>query len=289
MPGFLRWSSLQSYFFIMLGSAVYSFGLHYFVISNELMEGGVTGIALLLKYAANLPPSVMTLALNIPLFLLGWRTLGRQQMMLTILGTVSISFFLWVMEALIHAGWVKPFRVPNDNLLAALYAGVTLGLGLGLVFRYGGTTGGGDIIARLGNKYRGWSMGQVILVIDTIVIGSSLLYLPQEKVLYTLVSVFIATRTIDFITEGAYAAKEFTIITDKGEELSQAITRELERGVTLFPARGAYSRTEKNVVYCVVGRSEVRRLKTLVREFDPMAFMIISDVHDVLGEGFKQE
>lgn len=288
MPTTTRWTTIQSLFFILLGAAVYSFGLHYFVISNELMEGGVTGVALLLKYAANLPPSLMSLALNIPLFFLGWRTLGRQQMGLTIFGTVAVSFFLWVMEVWIHAGWIKPFRAPDDNLLAALYAGVTLGCGLGLVFRYGGTTGGGDILARMGNKFMGWSMGQVILGIDALVIGASLIYLPQEKVLYTLVSVFIATRTIDFITEGAYAAKEFTIITDKGEELAQTITAELERGVTLFPARGAYSRTDKNVVYCVVGRSEVRRLKLLVQRMDPMAFMIISDVHDVLGEGFKQ-
>lgn len=284
-----RLVTVQSMFFVVLGAAVYAFGLHYFVISNELMEGGITGIALLLNYAADIPPSIMTLVLNVPLFLLGWKTLGRQQMRLTILGTLSVSFFLWVVESGIQAGWIKPFHAPHDNLLAALYAGLTLGLGLGLVFRYGGTTGGGDIIARLGNKYRGWSMGQVILVFDAVVIGASLLYLPQEKVLYTLVSVFIATRTIDFITEGAYAAKEFTIITDSGEEMAQAITRELERGVTLFPARGAYSRTEKNVVYCIVGRSEVRRLKLLVRQMDPSAFMIISDVHDVLGEGFKPE
>jgi uncharacterized membrane-anchored protein YitT (DUF2179 family) len=285
----IRWNTVQSLFFIVLGAAIYSFGLHYFVISNGLMEGGLTGIAILLNYAANLPPSVTTLVMNIPLFLLGWKTLGRQQIGLTVLGTVSVSFFLWVVEAWINAGWIKPFRVPDDNLLAALYAGLTLGTGLGLVFRYGGTTGGSDIIARLGNKYRGWSMGQVILAFDALVIGASLIYLPQVKVLYTLVSVFVATRTIDFITEGAYAAKEFTIITDKGDELAQTITKELERGVTLFPARGAYSQTDKNVVYCIVGRSEVRRLKLLVRELDPLAFMIISDVHDVLGEGFKRE
>lgn len=283
----LRWDTLKSLFFIMLGAAVYSFGLHYFVISNELMEGGVTGIALLINYVAHIPPSIMTLVLNIPLFLLGWKTLGRQPMRLTIWGTVCVSFFLWVVEQWIDAGWIKPFHKPEDLLLAALYAGITLGSGLGLVFRFGGTTGGGDIVARLGNKYRGWSMGQVILVFDAVVIGASLFYLPQEKVLYTLVSVFVATRTIDFITEGAYAAKEFTIITDMGDELSAAITKELDRGVTLFPARGAYSKTDKNVVYCVVGRSEVRRLKTLVHHIDPRAFMVIGDVHDVLGEGFR--
>lgn len=285
----LRWEPVKSLFFVMLGAAVYSFGLLYFVISNELMEGGVTGIALLLNYAADLPPSVMTLLLNIPLFLLGWKTLGRESMRLTILGTVSVSLFLWLFGEWIDRGWITPFYRPEDLLLVALYAGLTLGTGLGLVFRFGGTTGGGDIIARLGNKYRGASMGQVILVFDAIVIGASLFYLPQEKVLYTLVSVFVATRTIDFIAEGAYAAKEFTIITDMGDEMAALITKELDRGVTLIPARGAYSGTDKNVVYCIVGRSEVRRLKTLVRMVDHRAFMVINDVHDVLGEGFRPD
>jgi len=285
----IPWSSIHQVLMILLGAAIYAFSLHYFVISNELMEGGVTGISLLLKYAMGLPPSMTTLMLNAPLFLLGWKTLGRMQMALTVLGTLSLSFFLWVMELLIRKGWIIPFHTEQDYFLATLYAGLTLGAGLGIVFRYGGTTGGSDIIARLGNKKKGWSMGQVILTIDALVIGVSLFYIPQEKVLYTLVAVFVASKTIDFITEGAYAAKEFTIITEMGEELSRLITKELERGVTLFPAKGAFSQREKNVVYCVVGRSEVRRLKNLVRSVDPQAFMIISEVHDVLGEGFKLE
>lgn len=284
-----QWDLWKTVFFIVLGAAIYAFGLHYFVISNQLMEGGVTGIALLLYYAGGFPPSVTTLALNIPLFILGWSILGKRAMRLTILGTVAVSLFLALMERWIHAGWITPFEKQDDLLLVALYAGITLGTGLGLVFRFGGTTGGGDIIARLGNKYRGWSMGQVILGFDAIVIGAALFYLPQERVLYTLVSVFIATRMIDFITEGAYAAKEFTVITDRGEELAAAITKELERGVTLLPAIGAYSQAAKSMVYCIVGRAEVRRLKTLVRAVDPQAFIVINDVHDVLGEGFKKE
>lgn len=285
----IRFITVKNILPVLLGSAVYAFALHYFVIPNELMEGGITGIALLLNYAAGLPPSVTTLALNIPLFFLGWRFMDRQQMALTIVGTSAVSFFLWIMEVLIASGWITPFESKQDYLLATLYAGVTIGIGLGIVFRFGGTTGGSDIIARVGNKLRGWSMGQVILAFDFAVIAASLLYIPREKVLYTLVAVFVASRTIDFITEGAYSAKEFTIITELGDELSAVITRELERGVTLFPAKGAYSQRVKNVVYCVVSRSEVRRLKTLVRSVDPRAFMIISDVHDVLGEGFKPE
>lgn len=274
---------------IFLGTAIYAFGLHYFVIPNELMEGGVTGVALLLHYSLHLPPSYTTLLLNIPLFVIGWRIIGKQGMYYTIFGTVSVSFFLWLMEIMIKYQWIVPFSTDQDYFLVTLYAGVTLGTGLGIVFRFGGTTGGVDIIARIMNKYRGWSMGQIILIFDTIVIGSSLLYIPKEKVLYTLVAVFIISKIIDFIQQGAYAAKAFTIITEKAAQLSDEITREMERGVTLFPAKGGYSKQEKEVVYCVVYRHETRKLKSLVRKIDPRAFMIIADVHDVLGEGFRLE
>jgi uncharacterized membrane-anchored protein YitT (DUF2179 family) len=272
---------------ILVGTAVYAFGLHYFVIPNELMEGGVTGVALLLKYAMNVPPSITTLVLNIPLFFMGWKILGKRPMYFTILGTLSLAFFLWIMELLIFKGWLSPFRSDQDYFLATLYAGLTLGTGLGIVFRFGGTTGGADIIARVGSKMRGWSMGQAILIMDTVVIGVSLFYIPKEKVLYTLVLVFIASRVIDFIQKGAYSAKAFTIISDMPEELAASINKELDRGATLFAATGAYSKQMKQVIYCIVYRHETRRLISLVRLKDPKAFIVISDVIDVLGEGFR--
>ena len=131
---------------ILIGTAIYAFGLHYFVLPNQLMEGGVTGIAVLLNYAAGWPLSLSTLALNVPLFLLGWKTLGRGQMMYTFIGVVSLSAFLALMERLIALHWLIPFQSKQDYMLAALYAGVSLGTGLGIVFRFGGTTGGVDII-----------------------------------------------------------------------------------------------------------------------------------------------
>lgn len=272
---------------IMIGTAIYAFGLHYFVISNELMEGGLTGISLLLKYVLNVPPSISTLVFNIPLFYLGWRNFGKGPMLYTIFGVVCLSLFLWVMERLIHMGWIVPFQTTQDYFLATLYAGITLGTGLGLVFRYGGTTGGSDILARIGHKKRGWSVGQVILIIDVLVIGSSFIYLPKEKVLYSLVAVFVTSRIIDYISEGAYAAKAFTIISEQPSVLAEHITKVLDRGVTLFPAKGAYSGETKEVVYCVVYRHETRRLRELIRAVDPRAFIIVGDVHEVIGEGFK--
>lgn len=273
---------------IILGAAIYAFGLLYFIIPNQLMEGGVTGVTVLLNYAFSIPPALSTLVLNIPLFLLGWKILGGKQMVYTGVGIGSLTFFLWLFEKGINAGWISPFQTERDYILAALYAGVTLGAGLGVVFRFGGTTGGSDIIARICNRKFGWSMGQVILGIDIIIIGASLFFIPRERILYTFVAVFISSKVIDFIQEGAYAAKAFTIISDHAPEIADLITVEMERGVTLIPAIGAYSKQAKHMAYCVVARHEIRRLNEIVKSIDPRAFVIINDVHDVLGEGFKE-
>ncbi|WP_379129262.1 YitT family protein [Paenibacillus sp. sgz500958] len=273
---------------IMLGTAIYAFGLLYFIIPNQLMEGGVTGITILLNYAFSIPIFLTTLLINLPLFFLGWKMLGSHQIVYTGIGIGSLTFFLWLFEWMINSGWIEPFRTEHDFILASLYAGVTLGMGLGIVFRFGGTTGGVDIVARILGRSFGWSMGQVILAIDIVIIGTSLLYIPKEQILYTLVAVFISSRVIDFIQEGAYAAKAFTIISDHAPAIADLITVELERGVTLIPAIGAYSKQAKHMVYCVVSRQEIRRLSQLVKSVDPRAFVIISDVHDVHGEGFKE-
>lgn len=280
---------LQTIIPIIAGSAIYAFGLLYFIIPNELMEGGVTGITVLLNYAFNISPSISTMALNIPLFLVGMKILGKRQSVYTGLGIASLTLFLWLFELLIDRGYVVPFHTEHDYILAALYAGVTLGAGLGIVFRFGGTTGGSDIIARIINRKFGFSMGQIILSLDILIIGLSLFFIPLERILYTLVAVFIASKVIDFIQEGAYAAKAFTIISDRAPDIAKHISTEMDRGVTLIPAIGAYSMQAKHMVYCVVSRQEIRRLTGIAKSLDPRAFIIINDVNDVHGEGFKEE
>ncbi|MEK3781289.1 YitT family protein [Paenibacillus sp. FSL R5-0810] len=285
-----KWlGQLQLIIPIMFGTAIYAFGLLYFIIPNELMEGGVTGITVLLNYAFNIAPSISTMVINIPLFLLGMKILGKRQSIYTGLGIASLTLFLWLFELLIDKGWILPFRTEHDYILASLYAGVTLGAGLGIVFRFGGTTGGSDIIARIVNRKFGFSMGQVILSLDILIIGLSLFFIPLERILYTLVAVFIASKVIDFIQEGAYAARAFTIISDQAEKIADRITVDMERGVTLIPAIGVYSKKAKHIIYCVVSRQEIRRLSEIVKSIDPQAFMIINDVNDVHGEGFKEE
>lgn len=289
MNRIMIWHQLKIWSLLIAGTALYAFGIQYFILPNLLMEGGVTGVAVLLNYALDLPVSLTSLLINLPLFLLGWRQLGKGAMVYTFAGTILLSVFLWIIETMIDRGWLTPFQSENDFILVVLYAGVTLGVGLGLVFRAGGTTGGVDIVARILHRMRGWSMGQIILTMDVIVLSVSLIVIPKEKVLYTIVSVFIASKLIDYIQEGAYAAKAFTILCREPEKLAKNITKALDRGVTLMPAVGAFSGDRKMMVYCVVSRFEIGKLKSLVRQHDRRAFIVISEVHDVLGEGFREE
>ncbi|WP_370639134.1 YitT family protein [Cohnella sp. REN36] len=282
-------AAVRAWVVLLTGTAIYAFGLQYFIIPNQLMEGGVTGIGILLYYATGLPTWLTTLLINLPLFWLGLRKLGWNTMIYTFGGTLSLSGFLWLWETAVDLGWLVPFTSRQDFILVVLYAGVTLGVGLGLVFYSGGTTGGVDIIARILNRGKGFSLGQIILAMDAVVLLTSLIFIPKEKVLYTLVSVFIASKMIDFVQEGAYAAKAFTIVCHAPERLAETITKEMDRGVTLMKAVGGYSGEARMVVYCVVSRFEIRKLKSLVRQHDRQAFIVISDVHDVLGEGFREE
>jgi uncharacterized membrane-anchored protein YitT (DUF2179 family) len=273
---------IKNIIMIVLGSAIFSFGLNYFNIANQLVEGGFTGITLLLKYLFDFNPAITNLVLNIPLFFIGWRVLGRNSFIYTIIGTLSVSLFLWVFQDFgLYLG--------DDLLLAALYAGVAVGVGLGIVFRFGGTTGGVDIIARLCFKYLGWSMGRTMFAFDLMVIAVSLIYLDHKLAMYTIIAVFVGARVIDFMQEGAYAAKATIIISDSAPEIADKILKEMDRGATLLKGRGGYTGSHKEVLYCVVGRNEVIRLKNLVKQVDPYAFVAVNDVHDVLGEGFTHD
>lgn len=266
----------------MLGAAILSFGIVHFNMQNNLAEGGFTGITLLLYFLFDLNPSYMTLILNIPLFFLAWKILGKTPFFYTVIGTLSVALFLEVFQR-------YQFSMPlsDDLTLAALFAGVFIGLGLGITFRYGGTTGGVDIIARFANKYAGWSMGKTMFLFDAIVITVSFIfYLSYQEAMYTLVAVFVGARVIDFIQEGAYSARGAMIISDRNNDIAKAINDEMERGVTVLHGHGYYTKQNREVLYCVVAKNEIVRLKNIIHYIDPHAFVSVSVVHDVLGEGF---
>ncbi|MDV2683488.1 YitT family protein [Alkalihalophilus lindianensis] len=273
---------IKNVLLILLGSAILSFGLVYFNMENNLADGGFTGITLILYFIFAFNPAISNLLLNIPLFFIGWKILGKTTFIYTIIGTVGVSIFLEIFQR----NSLISIPLHDDMTLAALFAGVFIGVGLGIVFRYGGTTGGVDIIAKLGFKYLGWSMGKTMFIFDAIVIASSLIYLNYREAMYTLLAVFVAAKVIDFIQQGAYSAKACFIISDAVPEIAETIMKEMDRGATLLKGQGSFTRSEREVLYCVVGRNELIRLKTLVEKIDPHAFVTVNDVQDVIGEGF---
>ncbi|MFT8320541.1 MAG: YitT family protein [Bacillus sp. (in: firmicutes)] len=275
---------VKNILFILLGSAIFSFGIIHFNMENNLAEGGFTGLTLLLFFKFNLDPSYTNLLLNIPLFLIGWKLLGRNVFIYTIIGTVSVSLFLWFFQ-LPQIQLHIPLK--EDLTLAALFAGTFIGIGLGIIFRFGGTTGGVDIIARLCFKFYGWSMGKTMFLFDACVITLSLIfYLTYREAMYTLVAVFVGSRVIDFMQEGAYAARGAMIISDLNDDIADKIMTEMERGVTVLKGHGSFTKKEREVLYCVVAKTEIVRLKSVITSIDPHAFVSVSVVHDVLGEGF---
>ncbi len=271
----LRWTNL---FGILVGAAIAGFGINAFNLANHLAEGGVTGIAILLKLIFDWDPGLTVLLINIPLFALGAKVLGRTSLTYTVFGALSLSGFLWLFG---------DYRYPlDDAFLSSLCAGVAVGVGLGIIFRYGGTTGGVDIIARIANKYAGWKLGRTMFIADVVVLTLSLIQLSMQQVMYTLVAVFVGTRIIDVVQEAAYSARAVLVVSNHGERIARAVLEQMNRGATLLRGVGAYTHQEKTIVYIVVGRSELVKLKALILSIDPVAFVSVSEAKEVVGEGF---
>ncbi|MBD7945205.1 YitT family protein [Psychrobacillus sp. FSL K6-2684] len=267
---------------IILGSAIFSFGFVHFNMQNALGEGGFSGITLILYFVFGLDVSVMNLVLNIPMFFLGWKLLGRRVFYYTLIGTFSVSVFLKIFDI-----YEIQLGISDDLFLASLFAGVFIGTGLGIIFRAGGTTGGVDIIARLAQKYLGWSMGKTMFMFDALVILVSwLTFLDIRSMMYTLVAVFVGARVIDFVQEGAYAARGAFIISEHQDAIANRITTEMDRGVTVLKGYGHYTKKDREVLYCVISKNEIMRLKTIISAVDPHAFVSVTETNDVMGEGF---
>lgn len=267
---------------IIFGAAIYSFGFVHFNMQNELGEGGFSGITLVLYFVFNWDVALMNLLLNIPMFILGWKLLGRKMFYYTIIGTISVSVFLKIFDI-----YEFQLGLEDDLFLVSLFAGVFVGIGLGIIFKYGGTTGGVDIIARLVFKYKGWSMGKTMFIFDAFVILLSwLTFLNERSMMYTLVAVYVGARVIDFVQEGAYSARGAFIISDKQNEIADLITNKLSRGVTILNGHGHFTKSSREVIYCVVAKNQISALKTAISSVDPHAFVSITEVKDVMGEGF---
>lgn len=281
MRSFFSWRTVRDIALIVLGTSVYGFGLVYLNIPNDLAEGGVTGITLIMRALWDINPAYSTLILNIPIILLGGKILGRRSLVYTVIGTFGLSFWLgfWQTVPLL-------IDLQHDLLIVALLAGLIAGIGSGVVYKVGGTTGGVDVLARILEKNFGITIGRSLLIFDVFVLLLSLTYIDLKRMMYTLIFSYVFARVIDSILDGGYSAKGIIVISNHSEEIAPILMNELERGVTFLNGEGAYSGGNKRIIYMVVSGREISEVKRIVADFDQQAFVSVINVHEVEGEGF---
>ena len=279
------WPSTRDYALVLAGALVQAIGLRLFLVPGELASGGISGISQLINHFTGWPIGLMVFIGNVPLFALGWKQLGGRRFALrTLVAVVAYSFFV---DALLWLPFFPKAGITNDLVLNSLYGAVVSGVGYGLVYRGQGTSGGSDILARILNRWRGISMTQSYLLTDTAVILAAGFIFGWQKALYAIITLYVSGLVVDTTMEGAGTVRTAMIISDHSGIVSQRILVEMERGVTILEGAGAYTNDARPVLYCVITRSEVQQLKTIVHEADPKAFMVIGVAHEALGEGFQ--
>lgn len=277
------WRSIKDFLLIILGGLLQALALRTFLVPSLLVGGGISGLAQLLHYLWNLPIGAVTLLGNIPLFIIGWRFLGGPRFAVrTILAVFSYTVFV---DILVELTGTAP--ITDDLLLNSLYGGILLGVGLGLVYLGQGTSGGTDILGRILNRRFGMSISLAYMVTDSFAVILSGFFFGWDRALYGLIMIYLSGVAADMISQGTNVIREALIITDKTEEVVNAISDVLGRGTTIIEAKGGYTQKDRPMIFCVVTAGEVIRLKTIVQETDPNAFMVVGHVNEALGEGFK--
>lgn len=280
LPATGPWRTVVDYAEVVAGSLLVALGTNLFFVPNKVVSGGVTGISILLHYAWGTPVGLVTLLLNLPLLWIGWRWAGGARFF------VRTALAVVVLSAAIDL--TAPYLTPptTDRLLVIMYGGLLDGLGMGLVFRGRGTTGGTDVLARVANRFLGVGIGQTLLAINVLIFAVAAFQFGAEAVMVALALAFVSARTLDTVQAGFAASRQAIIITNRPAAVRDAVFDNLRRGVTMLEARGGWTGEPRPMLYVVVGAHEVGRLKLRVAEADPEAFVAISSAQEVLGEGF---
>ena len=269
---------LLSYLQILLGSFLGAAAYPLFLTPNRIAPGGITGIATILNHLLQWPVGTVSLALNVPLFIIGYKAMGRIFAFPSLVATVLFSVLIDVI----------PFRpMTDDPLLATLYGGVLLGAGLGLIMRGGATTGGSDMVARMVHKkFPFISTGAFLFAIDFVVVAAAGILIGTSEALYALINIFLSAKVMDTVIVGFSSNKACYVISDRWERITQRIMREMDRGVTQLLSRGGYTGAERPTLLCVISRSEITTIKRIIGEEDENAFVIIVEAHETIGDGF---
>jgi uncharacterized membrane-anchored protein YitT (DUF2179 family) len=260
---------------LTLGAIIYTAGLDLFLVPNNIIDGGVIGISLMLQYLLGIPFSVLVVLLNLPFFYIGYRRLGKGI-------ALSATYAIFVVAVCSHI-FTRMTPVSKDPFLATIYGGIIIGIGVGIVIRSGGSTDGSEIMAIVLDNKTSFSVGELVLFMNIFIMGCAGLVFDWNSALYSLIAYFICSRMIDAVSEGLDSSKGIFIITSEFDAVSDAIIHDMNRSVTLLHGQGGYLKDDKDVLYCVVSRLEIQKLKATVHDIDPQAFLSVFDVQEVQG------
>ena len=268
------------YLFLFLGSILAAVGLEIFLIPNNIIDGGVVGISIILSYLTKIPLGVFILCLNVPFLILGYKHIGKTFVISTLFAIISLSVWVTVLHPIPG--------LTEDLLLASVFGGIILGVGVGLIIRYGGSLDGTEIIAIILDKRTGFSVGEIVMFFNIFILSGAGLVFGWNKAMYSLIAYFIAFKMIDVTIEGLEETKAAVIVSEKSEIIAEKVMARLGRGVTLLSGKGGYTGEDKMVLYLVVTRLEIAKLKVIIDEIDENAFVTISEVHEVMGGRIKK-
>jgi uncharacterized membrane-anchored protein YitT (DUF2179 family) len=278
---FTRLRILRRGLFLIIGASLFSIGLEIFLVPNNIIDGGITGISIILAHEFHWPLGLFLTLLNLPFLLLGYKQIGK---------TFAISTLFAVLMMSIGTSLLIPVSpLTIDPLLAAVFGGIILGIGVGLVIRSGGSLDGTEIVAILVNKKTPFSVGEIVMFINLFILGSAGFVFGWDHAMYSLIAFYIAFKMIDIVIEGLNQSKSLWIISDNYREIGEAFVSQLGRGVTYLEGEGAFSGDVKRVIFCVITRIEEAKMRSIVEEIDTSAFIAIGNIHDVQGGRIKKK
>lgn len=268
-------------FFIILGALMMAIGLEMFLVPNNVIDGGITGVSIMLSYKTGISLGFFIFALNLPFFFLGYKHMGKTFSISTLYGITWLSIFIIILH--------DAPNVTDDVLLASVFGGIILGIGVGLVIRFGGSLDGTEILAILFTKRLPFSVGEIIMFINIFILGAAGFIFSWDRAMYSLLAYFVAFKTIDIVILGLDESKSAWIVSEKYKDIGEAILARLGRGVTYLSGEGAYTGENKKVIFCVITRLEEAKLKLIIEEIDPDAFLAVGSIAEVRGGRFKKK
>lgn len=266
---------IKKYLLLLAGSIIAAVGLEIFLIPNNIIDGGIVGISIIASLLTKIPLGVFTFLINIPFLFIGYKQIGKTFVITSLFSITAFSIFTFVLHPIPG--------LTNDVLLATIFGGIILGAGVGIILRFGGSLDGTEIIAIILCKGGMFSIGQIVMIFNVFIFTCAAFVLGWDRALYSMLAYFVAHKAVDIVMDGFDEAKAVMIVTENGDEIADAINARLGRGVTFLEGRGGYSGDKKTVIYSVVTRLEISKLRSIINDKDENAFVTINDVSDVMG------